>query len=134
MLDRDFGAPTPDNVANNPRRRVLTVANGLIATGALAIGGVFADTVIRPMLENGLSNSPASTLVSSYEHTAVTLGREGKLAQLPQEFDPQQVAAAYQENDAETNRRILDVGVLMVGTVILGVGASKLPSRRNRYR
>ncbi|MBI3984674.1 MAG: hypothetical protein HY344_01875 [Candidatus Levybacteria bacterium] len=129
MTDR--GTPTPENVANSPRRRVLTVANGLIVTGTLVIGGVFADTVVRPMLENGLSNSPASTLVYKYEHAAVALGKEGKIAQLPQEFDSQQVASAYQENDAETSRRVFDAGALIAGTVVLGIGASKL-SRRNR--
>ncbi len=129
MTDR--GTPTPENVANRPRRRILTLANGLIATGALVISGVAADMTVRPILENGLSSSPASTLVWSYEHTAETLGREGKLAQLPQEFDSQQVAAAYKEIDAEGRRKLLDLGALGAGTVVLGVGFSK---RRNRIK
>ncbi len=127
----DGGRFTPEAAAKGLRRRILTASRGLIVAGALVVGGATADAVVKPMLEYGSANSPASTLVNKYEDTATELGREGNIAELPQEFDSQQVAAAYRENDADFNRRLLDMGVLLSGMVVLGAGVLK-SSRRTR--
>ncbi len=92
------------------------------------MGGATVDEFSRAT-EYGLSPSPAQRLVSDYENTTYNLGRVGELSQIPQKFDSQEVAAAYKEVEAEFNRNLLDVGILLSGMALLVGGVLKSPRK-----
>ncbi len=130
----DKGNPTPEAVANRSRRRMLTLAGGLVFTvGALAAGGGFID-LIKAWGDQGWSydGSSAYKLVHNYEDAATELGRTGRESQLVEQFNPQQVENAYRQLDAENNRRYLDVALVIPGTISAVAGAGVVIFKRRK--
>jgi hypothetical protein len=132
MTDR--GNPTPDAIANRPKRRTLTLVGGLVfAAGTLAAGGGFIDSM-KAWSDQGWSwgGSSSYQLVHKYEDAAIDLGRTGKESQLVEQFNPQQVEDAYKQLDAENNRRNLDTLLAVPGGMSAVIGAAVVILNRRK--
>jgi hypothetical protein len=111
---------------------MLTLAGGLVfAAGTLATGAGGID-LIKAWGDTGwsMNGSSAYKLVSNYEDTATELGRTGQESQLAEQFNPQQVADAYKQLDAENNRNLSDVAFIGSGFIASMAGVIVVFHRR----
>lgn len=106
------------------RNRRLNLANGLLFTGALMMGG-FMIHGLSQIIEQGGPITPARTLVNDYERTAVALGEKGKLDQIPQKYDSQKVEDAYKAVHSESDGANVDLVVGLSGGIIFVAGMVK---------
>lgn len=124
----DSQATELERRSGNRRLNRQAVTNALIITGVLMFGGGVIDYLSKALTEGERGITSANALVSNYEHTAVALGKQGKLDQIPQKFNSQQVKDAYKKSDSENTNG--DVIVLLSGYAIGAIGLAARPRRK----
>lgn len=115
------------NTSERGQRRIpRLLSKGLMLTGAAMMGASLVDVAIDVFAQDpGIS--AARNVVRNYEKTTITLGKEGRLDEIPQVFESQKVEDAYQKQGPVDYTAPT---LALVGGTIFIIGVTTSPRRR----